>query len=418
MSRLVVMCVDSLFTSDIEEIRSLKGFSTILEKAAVFEHIKCIYPTLTYPCHASIITGCMPDKHGITHNEILSPENNNANWYWDYNAIKVDTIFDHLKRANKTIAAVQWPVSANAPIDYLIPEIWSLQYQKDMSDILIDNGTESVAKIIKKHSQILDWKDNPQFDDFSVNCAVDIIHEYKPDVLFMHQSYLDHVRHVHGIHALEVKRALEYHDKWIQKIIEALKQEDIFDETEFIILGDHGQMDIDYDICPNVLLAQEGLINLDSNGNVNDWQCYIQSCGISAQVFVKDKAQINRVELLLASLKNQGYIRNIFTKEEVKTKYHLVGEFSYVIEAASNYAFSNNVQGDLLVETDSSDYKYSVATHGHIPERGDKPCFIVKSNKLPQGNYYGARLIDEMPTMMKLLGIAIDEEKIDGRALF
>ena len=77
-----------------------------------------------------------------------------------------------------------------------------------MSDYLIENGTESVKDIVKKHAHLLDWKENPNFDNFSVTCAVDIIHQFKPDVLFMHQAHLDHIRHVHGVHAIEVQRCI------------------------------------------------------------------------------------------------------------------------------------------------------------------------------------------------------------------
>ena len=51
---------------------------------------------------------------------------------------------------------------------------------------------------------------------------------------------------------------------------------------------------------------------------------------------------------LLGDLKDLGYVRDIFTKEEVKEKFHLDGEFSYMIEAAPNYAFGNAACGDLL----------------------------------------------------------------------
>lgn len=420
MSRLVVMCVDSLFTSDIEEIKKLKGFGTILEKAAIYEHIKCIYPTLTYPCHSSIITGCLPNKHGICHNEKLDPITNNQNWYWDYKDIKVDTLFTHAKKAGLKVASVQWPVSANAPVDYLIPEIWPCKYQKDMSDYLIENGTDSVKDIVKKHAHLLDWKENPNFDNFSVTCAVDIIHQFKPDVLFMHQAHLDHIRHVHGVHAIEVQDALRYHDKWIQKIITALQEENLFEDTHFIILGDHGQMQVDYNICPNVLLEKEGFITVDEQDNIKDWQVYIQSCGISAQVFIqnKDAKVITKVEEIMQSLQNLGYVRDILTKQQVEELYGLTGEFSYVLEASPNYAFGNTATGNLIVETDTSDYKFSVATHGHRPERGDKPCFIVRSEKIAPGRYSNARLIDEMPTMLKLLDIPFDKTQIDGKELF
>ena len=40
---------------------SLKmNFKYLLESAAVVRQVKSIYPTLTYPCHATMATGCFP----------------------------------------------------------------------------------------------------------------------------------------------------------------------------------------------------------------------------------------------------------------------------------------------------------------------------------------------------------------------
>lgn len=89
-----------------------------------------------------------------------------------------------------------------------------------------------------------------------------------------------------------------------------------------------------------------------------------------------------------------------------------------MMEAASNYAFQNAAMGELFAGTDTSDYKYSLATHGHLPLRGDKPCFIVNGPGVPQGTFEGARLVDEAPTMMKLLGIPYRAQDMDGRPLF
>ncbi len=41
-----------------------------MEHASWITDIECIYPTLTHPCHATIATGCWPDRTGITNNEI------------------------------------------------------------------------------------------------------------------------------------------------------------------------------------------------------------------------------------------------------------------------------------------------------------------------------------------------------------
>ena len=49
MSKVVVISIDSLFTSDIDYIKELPNFKKILKGSSIVKNINCIYPTLTYP---------------------------------------------------------------------------------------------------------------------------------------------------------------------------------------------------------------------------------------------------------------------------------------------------------------------------------------------------------------------------------
>lgn len=417
MSKLVVLCVDALFTTDLADTRHLPGFRKFLEHGAIYKDISCIYPTLTYPCHATIMTGCWPERHGITHNEKLDPATNNAAWYWEYDNLRVKTVFDYARAYGLSTAAVEWPVTAGGPIDYLIPEIWSLDKHTDPDDVFLPAISDEVKDIYLKYKSMLNWKENPEFDEFNVTCAEEIIRRHHPDVLFMHQSSLDHARHVYGAHAPQVQEALRLHDGWIQRILRTLEEEGELEEATLILLGDHGQLQVDYNICANVLLKEAGFLEADENGTVSQWRAYFQSCGLSAHVFVKSPQDYAPVRAILEQLHTKGYVQEIFTREEVLEQYHLDGDFAFVVEASPNYAFGNTANGQLIMGTDRSDYKFSVATHGHLPFRGEKPCFIVCGPQIEPGVHYGARLIDEAPTMLSLLGIPFDATSIDGEAL-
>ena len=61
MHKLVVMSVDAMFTEDLAEVRHLPAFTEFMANAAIFEDVEAVYPTLTYPCHTTMLTGCWPD---------------------------------------------------------------------------------------------------------------------------------------------------------------------------------------------------------------------------------------------------------------------------------------------------------------------------------------------------------------------
>ena len=68
MSKLLVFCLDALCTSDIEYMKELPHFKMMFEKGSYVKHVEPVYPTLTYPCHCSILTGVTTEVHGVPHN--------------------------------------------------------------------------------------------------------------------------------------------------------------------------------------------------------------------------------------------------------------------------------------------------------------------------------------------------------------
>lgn len=403
MKKLIVWSVDALFTSDLVYAKTLPGFQELMEHSLIVQDIQAVYPTLTYPCHTSIISGEYPGTHGIIHNEKLCPQTNNDTWYWDYRDVKVKTIFDYAKAKGLTTAAVNWPVSANAPVDYLIPEIWGCKREQDETTLLTA-VSENVRSIVERHLPLRNYREYPQMDEFVQACVLDILKK-QPDVMFLHQAHLDHTRHVHGIHNDVVKDALRQHDVWIQEVITCLKEMGTYEDTTFIILGDHGQLDIRQNLCLNTLLRKEGFLTIDEQGTITSTRAYVQSAGISAHVYVEDESILPQVKAILEMCKNEGYLSHIFTAEEVRETYHLDHTFAFVIEASDGLAFKNQAVGNLIESIDLYDYKTGSATHGHLPSRGECPPFILHNGGHKVGLMQGGSLLDEAATILDLLKI-------------
>lgn len=418
MSKLFVMSVDSLFTDDLADVRHLPGFERLLERSAIFENVYCVYPTLTYVCHSTIMSGCWPSRHGVPHNQRLDPRTNNRDWYWEYSNIKVDTIFDYAKEDGRTTAAVGWPVTAgSASIDDNIPEVWSVTDGRDLDEVYGRGCSPSGFSFYKANRDVLENNATPQLDQFDIACEEQIIHARHPDVMLTHQALLDHVRHEHGVHAPEVQDALACHSEWISRIMNALEEDGSLDDTYFVVLGDHGHLQVDYKICPNVLLEKAGLLEVDEHGAIRSWQAYVQSGGISAQLFVRDDETLSKACEALRPLVDNELVSEVFSHGEVDEQFHGVGAFTVMFEASPNHAFGDEAIGDLVTGADCSDYKYAVSTHGHLPFRGERPCFMIAGPNIVPGRYQGARLVDEAPTLMDLVGIPYDTNSVDGRSL-
>ncbi len=421
-NHLIVVSIDALVFEDIEYAKTLKTFGKMIENGALIEKVKTIYPSLTHPVHASLITGCPPKITGIASNERFAPGVLDRPWFNHLSEIKCDTILHAAKRHGISVAVCRWPVTANAGenVDYLIPEVMSLDDKGNEDKPLevykklgcAENTLDIVAEAVKRFGFI---NTHPIYDDFQIFCACEIIKRHKPGLLLTHPGFVDGERHRTGVFTDAVKQAIKTTDRWLEDLYNAVKDAGIEDETDFILLSDHGQINITRSVCVNVLLAEAGYIKVDEFGNMKAWDAYVTSCGASAHVYLSrpdDKTLYNEVYSLLSRMaedKLYGF-EKVFTKKETDERYGLDGDFSFVIETDGFTSFNDDWRRPIVRELDIKDYRYGHGTHGHMPERGPQPTFIGIGPSFKKGAVIAnGSILNHAPTMAKILGIELPE---------
>ena len=156
MKKLIVISADALVAEDMEYLETLPTFKKYLAGGVGVRKVHSVYPTITYPCHTTMITGVYPDTHKVTGNLELHPgRTSDLPWKWDYkyNACKQD-IFTEAKKAGYETAAVFWPVTGNHPaIDHLIDEYW-IQSEEDTPEAAFRRmgSDEQMLRIVEKNS--------------------------------------------------------------------------------------------------------------------------------------------------------------------------------------------------------------------------------------------------------------------------
>ena len=108
-----------------------------------------------------------------------------------------------------------------------------------------------------------------------------------------------------------------------------------------------------------------GLIQLNPDGTVRDYQAMCKSTGASCQVWLKDPAnrdvwQKTRDVLQAAADEGAYGIERIWTVEETRHEEHLDGGFSFVLETNGVYSFGNDWQGQVIRGVDTRDDKLDV----------------------------------------------------------
>jgi len=66
--KTIVLSMDAMVGEDIAHLKTKPNFSRLFEKCAQVGKMCTVYPSITYPAHVSIMTGCRPGAHGIITN--------------------------------------------------------------------------------------------------------------------------------------------------------------------------------------------------------------------------------------------------------------------------------------------------------------------------------------------------------------
>ncbi len=424
-NRVIVLSVDAMVYEDLAYLSDKPHFKLLYEGGSIVKRCRTIYPTVTYPCHVTMSSGVYPNKHGVTNNlEFIPGKLKDIPWNWFSDVIKTPDIFTAAKSAGLSTAAVFWPVTGcHKDIDYLIAEYWPQSATDTHEACFKRAGTsqEVWEKCIKPFSDGVKIRKHPVTDWFNIQSACAIIKNFKPDLLMIHPGNIDSYRHQTGIFSERVTMGLDEVETFIQMLIQATRDAGVFEETNFFIVSDHGQLDIVRNIKPNVILAEHGLIEKNEDGTLKDWSAYVQSAGMSAQVFLKDpddKALWQKTYDLLLHMRNEGIygIGGVYTKEEVNELENLSGDFSFVLETDGYSSFAEDWNRPIIKNLDLSDYRYGRATHGYLPDKGPQPTLVAFGPAIRQGVEIERRpTVDEAPTYARILGLEMPWA--DGKAI-
>lgn len=424
-NRILVLSVDAMVWEDMERLlREEPAFGTLWENGSAVRKVRSIYPSITYPCHTTMVTGCYPDKHGLYNNSVFCPGKVNGDWNWFHDSVKAEDIFAAAHKAGLKTASLFWPVTGGHPyIDYNIPEYWPQSEAESKETAFLRAGTSKQLwdEVADSHIHGFTIRTHPQTDEFLIQSACEILEKYRPELLMVHTGDVDHYRHRNGVFSEKVFDGVKDNFRWFCQMIEATKRAGIYEETNFFMVSDHGQMSLERIVRVNVLLQKAGFISVDGNGKLRDWKAYVHSTALSAQVYIKDRDDrelyLQTYEFLNQLCEEKRYgITKVLTKEEAEQRDHLSGDFSFVLDSDGHTSFSEECYGPLIQERDDSDYRFSAATHGHYPDLGPQPVFFGFGPAIKSGVYLEkADLVDEAPTFARILGLSLPEA--DGRVL-
>lgn len=413
---LFVISYDGFSEDNWETAKGLPNMSKLLGKGAFSTSLRSVYPSLTYVVHSTMVTGVYPDKHGVNHNNPLQPfvEEKNQRWHWFRDSIKAPTIYDSAKEANMRTAGILWPVTGKSSIRYNMPEIAAINGENQALKVFKNGSPFYCVGMELKYGRVRRGIEQPYLDDFSTLCAVDTIKRKKPHLMLVHLIDLDDAKHRYGTDSLEVHEVIKRMDKRLGDMVKAAEQAGIEKETVFIIVGDHGHMDVSYKVHLNNLLEEHKLIDSGSK----KWRAYFQGAGGSAYLHVKqdDKdAEKLAVEILEKVMKEDKYGLESFYSRDELDGLHVDKSIRYMVEGKKGYSFDDSLSDRTIEDLERQGIKY--ATHGYLPDKDNYKCNLIISGEKIRNEYQlgNIEMVDLAPTMGKILGIPFTD--CDGRSL-
>jgi predicted AlkP superfamily pyrophosphatase or phosphodiesterase len=401
--KVVVISIDGLRGITLASLstRNLHtpNLNEFAQGGALADGLIGVCPTVTYPSHTTIVAGVSPSLHGIYSNGMFDPEHRlDGAWYWYAQQIQRPTLYTIAKQKGLTTAAVSWPVTVGAQIDYNFPEYRNPETEEGAL-LYASLCTPGLMTAFEKVHGPIDHID----DDLRASMATFLISTYKPDLLFVHLIDMDHQQHLHGPDSLEAFTALENIDRLIGTIHQAVKTAEPNDQVDFIVVSDHGFEPVDKQFHPNAVLTSLGLAGTEDNPE--KWRVFAFESGGSFGLVAHDPNDTEAIKLAndaFHQLAEEGIwgIDQVYDTAQTKALEGYPNAFTSV-SLKPGYAIGGGASGPWITTP-----KNLKGMHGYAPGPKELDAsFLAFGPGIPHRQITRSKLVDVAPTVAHILDL-------------
>ena len=427
MARVILISIDGFagfYWSD-QRVR-IPTLRSLAERGVVAQKMEAVFPTTTWPTHASMVTGVSPRAHGIVGNTILNRatgERDDLTGDPIYDApdlFRVPTLYDLAHAAGLKTAAIDWPATRGAPsLDFNLPFFKDQKIFEAHTPRATWSELKTLGYPVERQGE---WAQQPKRfmkDAMVADLAAHVFHRHAPDLMLLHFLSTDSFQHLWGPRSPEAFWAIEYVDGLIEKLLAALPADELDSRTALFVVSDHGFLPVEREVWINVKLRQLGLLQVDREGRVSHAEARFVSNGGAGYIYVLDRWNPERVVRdLVPELRKLEGVSGLWTQADypglgLPTPEENPRTGDLILEAAPGYNFADEAQGDEVI-TAPARYRGS---HGQLPTHPENFAFFLavgpgirRGVELP-----GISSRDVAPTLGHFLGLRLDG--VEGRLL-
>jgi predicted AlkP superfamily pyrophosphatase or phosphodiesterase len=407
---LVVISIDGLRHDYLDDrTHAIPNLRRLAQEGARARTVKGVWPTVTYPAHATLVTGVTPARHGILNNVLFDPfEKNDGGWYWYAADLRVPALWDVAAAAGIEVGNATWPTTVGARIAWNLPQFWRAKNAED-EKLLAPLSTPGLYGDVARRSPP---PGEHRDDRARLDAALYLLREKRPGLTFVYMTDLDNVQHEHGPMSPEAWAMLEKLDGYVGEVVRTASTS--YPRLAIAIVSDHGFVPVDTDVRPNVALRKEGLLEAKTeskSGKTEDvlvsYDAVTWKAGGSAAIMGRrgrEEPTASHVKDLFSKLAAdpENRISAVLDGATVEREGGFPGAI-VVLQAASGATFSERFDAPMVAPS-----KYR-GMHGHspnLPEMGSS--FVLWGDGVRSSAELGeVKMIDIAPTLASLLGVAL-----------
>ena len=389
---------DRLIESSFKE--NCPNISRLMSLGTFCVNVQSVFPSLTYPAHTSMISGVTPQKHGIVNNQVFNPDNNFSDWFWYADTIKSPTLITRVRDKGLVSLGVSWPVTVGAPLDYMLPEIKSV------------NDSISTVQLVRKHDKperflesakirgVVPENGNPTGyvrDLLLHDIFMDAFKRKRPHLSLYHLIETDYAQHNYGKNSVEAWDAFMFMDSLVGNIMAFLDENKLWSNTTLIISGDHGFRNYQKQLSINKLFEEKGWLRIE-NGRIVEWKVVGLASGGSAFIRLKNPNDSDFKKRVRIFLSQQEEFETL-ERRHMNSLLWSPLETDFLLLAEKEFCFVKSLDQSYIT-------KKSGGTHGGDPRNVHlKTGYIAAGRGIDKGKLENMMVSDIAFQISALLGI-------------
>jgi predicted AlkP superfamily pyrophosphatase or phosphodiesterase len=402
---VIVVSIDGLRPADALTGDDMPALQALAARGAWADDVRSVFPSMTYPAHASMVTGVEPAVHGVVSNLVDAADGDpHRAWRWAAADLRAPTLWDVARQAGKRVALVAWPATDGAIADVVVPDVWSVRGPDHAARVRARATPGFVEAALAADPDLAaSWRP-PKDDRGTVALAQRALRVASPELLLVHLIEVDHHSHRDGPDSATARTARRQADAALVTLQETQRALGRLEATTWIVVSDHGMAPVDRRVRLGPAMVTAGLVEVDGRGAVQRWRVSLVTDGGGAAFAIpRDAADregcARAAEALTAAARRLGGLE-VLGPDAIRARGGDPRACAAVLAAPGTF-----LAGDLVgAEVDAPDLR---GAHGFAPDDPSMWAVLVLAGPgVTHEQRHGLTVRDVAPMAAAALGIA------------